>query len=80
MMEGMPSKSIPTDGQAIRRRRILAGYTTTDLAEQAGISQGYLVHIERGQRFGRPPVLKRIADALGCGIEDIVDQEKLAAA
>lgn len=73
-------KTIPTDGDAIRRRRILAGYTTHGLAAKAEISQGHLVHIEHGRRFGTPPVLKRIADALGCGVEDIVDMDALTAA
>ncbi len=72
-------KTIPTDGAAIRRRRILAGHTTYGLATLAEISQGHLVHIEHGRRFGTPPVLKRIADALGCGISDIVHEDQLVA-
>ncbi len=76
----MASGSLPTNGKAIRRRRILAGYTSHGFAEQARVSQGYLSNLERGKRFGSPPVLKRIADALGCEVADLVDEEALSAA
>ncbi len=76
----MASRTIPTNGNAIRRRRILAGLTTRGLAKEAEISQGYLVNIEAGNRFGSPPVLKRIADALDCTIADIVNDDALSAA
>ncbi len=69
----MPTATVNTNGRAIRNRRIVAGFTTRTLAAKAGISQGYLTHIERGERYGTPPVLKRIADALACSVADIVD-------
>ncbi len=76
----MASGSLPTNGGAIRRHRILAGYSTHGLAAKAQVSQGYLSNLERGKRFGSPPVLKRIADALGCTVADFVDDEALSAA
>ncbi|MFC8583500.1 helix-turn-helix domain-containing protein [Streptomyces sp. NPDC057217] len=59
------------DGPKIRRQRELSGYGLRRFANAAQITPGYLSRIERGLRSPQPEVMARIADALGCGIEDI---------
>jgi transcriptional regulator with XRE-family HTH domain len=49
-----------------------AGKTQAALAEQIGVSQPFLAHIEAGQRQGTIRVLARLAKALGVRIEDII--------
>lgn len=41
------------------------------LAEQAGVGQGYLSQIERGERAGAPDTLKRLADSMGLRVDQI---------
>jgi transcriptional regulator with XRE-family HTH domain len=55
---------VAIDGPEIRRRRKLRGWTVTQLAERASISQQYMSFIERGARDRvSPPVFNRICDA-----------------
>ncbi len=68
----MPTDTVLTNGRAIRRYRILAGWNSVPFAEKAGISYSHLAHIEAGRKGGSPAVLKRIAEALGRPIADIV--------
>ncbi|MGM0703841.1 MAG: helix-turn-helix domain-containing protein [Pseudomonadota bacterium] len=42
-----------------------------ELAEKAGISQGYLSEIEAGKKTGSLGVLKRIAEALDVELSDL---------
>jgi len=41
------------------------------LADQAGIGQGYLSQIERGERIGAPDTLKRLAECLDLSVDQI---------
>jgi transcriptional regulator with XRE-family HTH domain len=45
------------DGDAIRRERMQAGLTRSELARQAGITRRYLCHLENGtrKRMSPPP-------------------------
>ena len=49
-----------------------AGLTQAALAQKAGITQPFLAQIESGARDGTVTVLKRIAQALGLRIEDLI--------
>lgn len=64
---------MPTNGAAVRYHRQVAGLTLTALAAKAGVSVGYLSKIENGTN-ARPPVLKRIADALGLSVRDLMPE------
>ncbi|MFJ5728763.1 helix-turn-helix domain-containing protein [Streptomyces paradoxus] len=64
-----------TDGRLIRRRRIRLGHGLNRFAALAGISGPALSRIENGQRDPRPETLKKIADALGCQIDEVMADE-----
>ncbi len=49
-----------------------AGMTQTALARKVGITQAFLAQIEAGSRDGTVAVLKRISEALGLRIEDLI--------
>jgi len=66
------SSGLESDGAAMRNARIAAGLTITDVAEAAGVGTAYVSRLERGlQRNPSPPVLKRLADALGVPLVEI---------
>lgn len=67
------------DPARLRARRVAAGRQQADVAKAAGISAGYLCELERGTRNPSPPMLKRLAEALGCQITDLMP-ERVAAA
>lgn len=48
------------------------GLTVAALAEKAGITQPYLSQIETGKREGTLQTMKRIAEALKLGLDDLV--------
>lgn len=48
------------------------GLSASALAEKAGIAQPYLSQIETGKREGTLQTMKKIADALGVAIDDLV--------
>jgi transcriptional regulator with XRE-family HTH domain len=49
----------------LKKARNRLGYSQMVLAEQAGISLGFLVDIEAGKKFPSAKTLQRIIDALG---------------
>ena len=51
--------------------REMRGMKATDLAAAAEVSRSYLSAIERGAKRGSVDALKRLAAALGVGIEDL---------
>ncbi|MFJ7070136.1 helix-turn-helix domain-containing protein [Streptomyces sp. NPDC101115] len=59
------------DGNEIRRQRETHGYGLRKFAKAVGISHSHLSRIERGLRGSQPEVLVKIAQTLGCGIEDL---------
>ena len=60
----------PTPLAFWRRKR---GFTQRDLAAKAEIPQGCLSQLEAGRTRGTPDTLKRLAQALGIGLDDLVD-------
>ena len=59
----------------IRNMRIEAGMTQRRLAEAAGVSLRSLQYWEAGDRDVPARALKRVADALGCKVDDLIDDE-----
>lgn len=53
--------------------REIAGMTQKELAEAVGVSQQSIYYYEHGDRDPRASMLKKLADALGCSISDILD-------
>ena len=59
------------DGPGIRRRRETSGYGLRNFATAAEVSASHLSRIERGQSDPQPEVLARIANQLGCTVQDL---------
>ena len=60
------------DGESpVRVFREFRGLRAGELAEKAGISQGYLSEIEAGKKTGSLGVLKRLAKALSVELSDL---------
>lgn len=56
----------------IKELRELAGIQQKELAERAEISRPYLHDLENNRRGAKPETYKRIADALGVTVEDLM--------
>ena len=57
---------------AVRVRRERRGVSSAELAKRAGVSSAFVSQIEAGKRPGSPATLRRIADALGIAVDDLV--------
>lgn len=62
--DGRPPAQMPT-GARIRGVRRASGFSQMRLAEEAGITQGYLSDIEGGRKKPTVEVIERICKALG---------------
>jgi len=61
-------------GQKIRRLREAAGLQQADLARAAGVTQGYIALLERGQRKNPSlQVLRRIAKRLNTDPANLIE-------
>lgn len=52
--------------------RINSKLSQADLAERAGISQGYLSSLERGEKQPTLPILKKLAKALNISVAALI--------
>ena len=68
------------DPKRLRRRRVAAGLTITQLASKAGCNIAYLWQLENGDYSASPVMLDKLAGALGCTIEDLMPRETNGAA
>lgn len=57
----------------LKALRIDSQLSQAELAERAGISQGYLSELERGEKQPTLPVLKSLASALGISVAALID-------
>jgi transcriptional regulator with XRE-family HTH domain len=67
------------DPSRLRRRRVAARLSITQLADKARCSVAYLWQLEHGDYSASPEMLGNLADALGCDITDLMPREKAAA-
>lgn len=66
--------------QKLKQRRIACGYTQNQLAEASGINIRSLSCYEQDtEKFNKASVsaVIRIADCLGCAVEDNIDRKAL---
>ena len=63
-------------GEKVREERERRGWSARTLAQRAGVSHAYVSHLEAGQ-YTRPGVeqLRRLAGALGVGVEYLIGEE-----
>jgi DNA-binding XRE family transcriptional regulator len=59
----------------VRAWREHLGMSQMQLAEAAGVGQGYVSDIEKGRRRGSVDVLSRLARSLGVSVEDLMPME-----
>jgi len=57
----------------LREKRQENGMSQVDLACKAGVSAPFMCDLEAGRRGARQDTWERIADALGCPVEDITE-------
>ena len=60
-------------GRVIRQERQSHQYTIKELGERAGLSEIYVGEIERGQKYPSAKVLESLAQALGLGVEELLE-------
>lgn len=58
--------------QSIRLARLRAGYTQGELAQVVGMHQGSISQIELGSYLPNLYLAKKMAEALGCSIDELV--------
>ena len=60
----------------LKERRTAAGMSHTELAAKTGVSMRTIQHWERhGVLDAKAGSLKRAADALGCTVDELIDEE-----
>ena len=69
-------RELNQDPKRLRRRRVAARLTVTELAAKAGINMSYLWQLENGKYSASPRVLGALADALECDVEDLMPPEE----
>ena len=63
-----------TIGARLRRRRLAKRMTLREVAEGAGLSEGFLSQLERGVHSGSVSTLQRISDVLGLSVGDLFEE------
>lgn len=63
-------------GEEIRRRRQRQGITISNFAKRVFVSESHLGNIERGRMKASVETLARIALALGCPLDDLIDSSR----
>ena len=58
-------------GEIIKQQRVMMSLTLQELAGRAGVSSSHLGRIERGERFPSAHVLRKIANPLGFGENEL---------
>lgn len=59
-------------GEKLKAARLAAGLSQYQLAEKVGCSQHHISRWENGERGPSAKSLKKLANALGCKMEDLI--------
>ena len=59
-------------GEKIKQARRKVGLTQKDLAARMDTSQSYIAQYENGTRNAKPATLRRISEAIGCQLSDLI--------
>lgn len=76
MSEGRKAPRERGNDSPITRARMAAGMTQSQLAEVIGCTQKDVSRWERGVYSPRVDVLVKMAGALGCPLEDLIDPSR----
>ena len=60
-------------GRKIKLARVARGWDQSELAFQAGVTTGFISHIEIGRKNPSMEVLKKIAEVLGVKVGELID-------
>ena len=63
------------DGRKLKELREQADLTTTQLAEDVGVSQSMISHMERGFKAPSLEVVVRIASRLGVTVDELIHSD-----
>ena len=58
-------------GKVIKQQRLMASLTLQQLASASGVSASHLGRIERGERYPSASILRKIAQPLGYGEDEL---------
>ena len=61
--------------EVLRRKRRRAGLTQEELADKAGVATTTVSRIEEGVTQPRIPTIRKIAQALGLQVRDLLEEE-----
>jgi transcriptional regulator with XRE-family HTH domain len=70
-----PNDRLPQDPARIRRKRIEAGLSQPALAAKANVNKSTVYRAENGLCPAEAETLRRLAEALGCEIADLMPPE-----
>ncbi|MBQ7831298.1 MAG: helix-turn-helix transcriptional regulator [Clostridia bacterium] len=56
----------------LEKRRDAKGLSRQKLADMVGVTYEAILHYERGEREPKASILKKLAQALGCRMEDLI--------
>lgn len=62
-------------GEKIKQARRKVGLTQKDLAARMDTSQSYIAQYENGTRNAKPATLRRISEAIGCQLSDLIGDD-----
>ena len=60
----------------LRERRLQSGITSGQLADMVRVSRPFMCDLEKGARGARIDTWERIADALNCKVEEVVEDDQ----
>ncbi len=68
-------RTLNQDPERLKRRRVAAGLTLTDVRAEHGVDVSWLSELENGHKNAGPRMLARLAAAYGCEITDLMPSE-----
>lgn len=60
----------------IAKKRLSIGISQRDLAEKVGVTDSAVCQYETGKRSPSIETLKKIAEVLGCSVDDLIKEVK----
>lgn len=64
-------------GGNVHARRILQGKTMKQLANEIGVSDGMVAHIEAGRKMPSLHTAVKLAEALGCTVDELLGERHI---
>lgn len=62
-------------GENVKARRVAMGKSTYDLARDVGVTDVMISYVERGLRRPSLTLAIKLADTLGCTLDELIDGE-----